>query len=154
MLGVEAASGSYLVGSQEGMFDTANIRRGLNESPFEGGFLAEVKLGHFDYVSKGASASMRALQVVHASIRVPDAHGNYQVPRRTMLSEFDVSEHGLTPGCPICKWLTHKVGNLTNNPEDRRRRIEERSLAAFPLSLIAMSSTGPETSDSYLRKWG
>ena len=81
-LGVETASGSYLVANKEGTFKIANIRRGPNESAFEKAILDEVTLSHSDYVSNGAATSMRTPQVVHAPIRAPDANRNVPVPRR------------------------------------------------------------------------
>ena len=124
-LGVETASGSFLVANKEGTFKIANIRRGPNESAFEKAILDEVTLSHSDYVSNGAATSMRTPQVVHAPIRAPDASRNVPVPRRMMLRQSDFNEHGLTIGCPGCQYVTHEVGHTRNHTEECRRRIEE-----------------------------
>ena len=98
ILGVETSSGSYLVANQDGIFKIANTRRGPNESAFDKGNIDEAKLGHFVYVSNGASTSLRAPPVVRALICMPNVNRNVPVPRIIMLRQADFNGHGLTAG--------------------------------------------------------
>ena len=102
LLGVETSSGSYLVANQDGIAKIANIRRGPNESVLDKSMIDEVQLGHSDYVSNGASTSLSAPPVVNAPIRMPNLNRNVPAPRKMMLRQTNVHEHGLTAECPGC----------------------------------------------------
>ena len=66
--------------------------RDPNESAFDKGIIDEVKLGHSDYATSGASTSLRAPPVVHALIRMPDVNRNAPVARRPMLRQADFNK--------------------------------------------------------------
>ena len=123
-LGVETASGSYLVANENGIFKIANIRRNTSESSFDAEILTRVSVTHSDFVSNGAATSSRAPVVVSAPVHMPDAERNVPVPRRLMLRQTDFAKFGFTAGCAGCEWYTHKIGHSKNHTEDCRTRIE------------------------------
>ena len=124
-LGVETASGSYLIANGDGVFKVANIRRHTSDTAFDAGILDAVAVTHSSYVSNGASSSSRKPVVVQAPVHMPDPERNVPVPRRIMLRQSDFAAHGFTAGCPGCEWLTHKVGHSRNHTEQCRSRMEE-----------------------------
>ena len=124
-VGVETASGSYLVAGANGIFKVANLRRNTNDSAFDIEILDIVKSSHSEYVSNGASSTLRTPVVVRAPVSAPDPHRGVPEPRRIMLRQTDFTKFGFTAGCAGCEWLTHKVGHSRNHTEACRDRIME-----------------------------
>ncbi len=129
-LGMKDSSNEYLVGTEEGVFRAAQVKRVPESERFEQARLKSMVGTPWQREPKESSDFNIALPAVvtipvSTDDTVPDVSIPEPIPRRMYIKPRDLEKYGYTKGCPRCEPLREGRSTTAEHSDDCRKRITD-----------------------------